>query len=203
PAYAPELACVVAGVAAGGTVPNITSVITSVNRSVFAGLIPAGVLGLANQYELAGPVIDDHLLPRHRHDFYQARHACFVGDMVRFAGRDILAMFDDGSLVYTHPLARRLMDDNALGHHVPRIPLFLYKAVEDEVSPVGDTDRLVDWYCAGAGRGGAATVQYDRVPLAGHATLAAVGSQKAILWLEAVMGGQSTDGFGLFKCRGG
>ncbi|KAG5922841.1 hypothetical protein E4U53_003649 [Claviceps sorghi] len=177
-----------------------------VNRSVFAGLIPAGVLGLANQYALAGPLIDAHLLPRHRDDFYQARRACLVGDIVRFAGVDILAMFDDGSLVYTHPLARRLMADNALGHRAPRIPLFIYKAVEDEISPVEDTDRLVDGYCAGAGAGAGraatATVQYDRVPMAGHATLAVEGAQKAFSWLEAVMARQSTEGFGSYKCRG-
>ena len=47
--YAPELTF--SGAALGGLTPNITSVLHSVNGSLYVGLVPSGVLGLATQYE--------------------------------------------------------------------------------------------------------------------------------------------------------
>ncbi|GAB0136985.1 hypothetical protein EsDP_00005268 [Epichloe bromicola] len=190
PSYAPGLR--IAGVAAGGAVPNITTVVAAVNRGPFAGLIPSGVLGLATQYEL-GPVLDQHLLPRHRKEFYRARDLCLPGAILAFAGRDVVGMFDDRSLVYTHPLAVDVLARNALGRRVPPAgtPLYVYKAVGDEISPVGDTDRLVDAYCAGG-----ATVQYERVQLSGHALLSFSGAPRALAWIDAVMNGRETGGFG-------
>lgn len=35
-----------------------------------------------------------------------------------------------------------------MGYHgVPQMPIFAYKAIEDEISVVEDTDALVDKYC--------------------------------------------------------
>ncbi|QPG95518.1 hypothetical protein C2857_001050 [Epichloe festucae Fl1] len=197
PAYAPGLR--IAGVAAGGAVPNITTVVSTVNGSPFAGLIPSGVLGLAAEYDFDF-LIDQHLLPRHRREFYGARDMCLAGDILAYAGRDVVGMFDDRSLVYTHPVAVDILARNALGRRVPGAgtPLYVYKAVGDEISPVGETDRLVDAYCAGG-----ATVQYERVLLSGHALLAVSGAPRALAWIDAVMGGRSTAGFGHRSCKGG
>ncbi|KAG6000860.1 hypothetical protein E4U21_004946, partial [Claviceps maximensis] len=201
PSYAPELAGLIVGAAAGGTVPNITTVIAKVNGSPFAGLIPAGVLGLAFQFPALKPLIDAHILPQHRDDFYKARDTCLFGDTLLFGGRDVLAMFDDRAFINTSPLARQTLADNSLGHRVPRVPLYIYKGTSDEISPIEDTDQLVETYCAD-GKGGGATVQYDRLPRVGHAMVLLLGSQKALSWLDAVMSGQSTEQFGPYKCRG-
>lgn len=197
PVYAPDLR--IAGVAAGGPVPNITNVVTLVNGSPFAGLIPAGVLGLATEYDL-GSLLDQRLLPRYKDEFYAARHMCLPGDIVAYALRDIVGMFDDRSLVYRHPLVVDILARNALGHRAPgpATPLYVYKAVGDEISPVGDTDGLVDAYCAGG-----ATVQYERVHLAEHALLAVSWAPRALDWIDAVMSGRSTAGFGHRSCKGG
>jgi hypothetical protein len=35
-----------------------------------------------------------------------------------------------------------------MGYHgVPSMPVFVYKAIQDEFSPVADTDTLVERYC--------------------------------------------------------
>ncbi|KAG5985207.1 hypothetical protein E4U55_000452 [Claviceps digitariae] len=196
--YAPELTGLIAGVVAGGTVPNITSVILTVNRGPFAGLIPAGVLGLANQYGFSQSLLNEHILPQYRDDFYQARHLCLVGALAHYAGKDILGMFDDRNIVFTFPLAKRVLEENELGQHVPRMPLYIYNAISDEISPIQNTDQMVDQYCAGG-----ATVQYDRVPLTEHSLLEPFGSTKALSWLQLVMAGQSTDSFGPYKCKAG
>lgn len=184
PSYAPEIK--VAGVAAGGTVPNITTVITKVNGTSFAGLIPAGILGLANQYPDADPLLEQHILPQYKEEFYKARSLCF-GDVAKeYSGKNIGAFFDDPNIVFTNPLSVKLQADNALGHYIPKVPLYIYKAIGDEVSPIGETDSLVSKYCAGG-----TSVQYDRVPLTTHISLAIFGSLSAFGWLEGVMSGKT------------
>lgn len=113
PTYAPELRTV--GAAVGGTVPNITTVVTSVNKNAAAGLIPAGVLGLANQYSELDELLDKHVLPQHRDEFFKARHQCFLANVAQFNSRDVVAMFEDPGLVYTRPTAVRIVGMNNPG----------------------------------------------------------------------------------------
>ncbi|KJZ73170.1 hypothetical protein HIM_07367 [Hirsutella minnesotensis 3608] len=67
PTYAPDVR--IAGAALGGTVPNIPNVITASNKSLFAGLLPAGILGLAHQYPEIADLLKQHLLPQHKPAF--------------------------------------------------------------------------------------------------------------------------------------
>lgn len=183
PTYAPELD--IAGAAVGGTVPNITNVVTTINKGPFAGFIPTGVLGLASQYPELGRVIDQHLLPQYRDLFYKVRSQCLAADGADFLFRDAVGMFDDRSLVYTDPTAVRILNENALGKATPRIPLFWYKSTGDEVSPVGDSDALVAKYCADG-----ASIQYRRDIASEHASMAITGAPKALSWLKDLMDGR-------------
>ncbi|POR38543.1 Lipase 4 [Tolypocladium paradoxum] len=127
PTCAPDLK--IAGAAVGGTVPNITTVVTNINGKADAGLIPPGVIGLSNQYPELGRVVDQHLLPQFRTEFNKAKSQCFLADHTDFANKDVVGMFDDRNLVYTNPIAVRILAQNALGQHTPQIPLFVYKSV--------------------------------------------------------------------------
>ncbi|TQV99025.1 secretory lipase [Cordyceps javanica] len=183
PSYAPEIA--IAGAAVGGSVPNITTVVTSINGKAHAGLIPTGIVGLMNQYAELGPVVKQHLLPQYRDQFFSVRSQCLDADSKRFENQDIISMFDDRDLVYTNPTAIRIMTENALGRgDTPKIPMFVYKSVADEISPVGETDALVARYCSNG-----ATIQYQRDQKSDHSSLAILAAPKALQWLKETMGG--------------
>jgi hypothetical protein len=183
PSYAPEL--VIAGAAVGGVVPNITTVVTEINGKASAGLIPAGVLGLTHQYPELDAIVSQHILPEHREEFYKADSQCLGANSNDFANKDIIGMFDDRNLVYTNPTAARIMAENHLGQHVPRIPMFVYKSIGDEISPVSETDSLVQSYCNGG-----ATIQYLRDQNSNHEKMAIIGAPKALSWLQGRMNGK-------------
>ncbi|OAA71773.1 Lipase, secreted [Akanthomyces lecanii RCEF 1005] len=179
PSYAPELK--IAGIALGGTVPSIPPVITSTDSTAKAGLIPTGMLGLAHQYPELQEILDGQILPEFKDSFDKVVRQCFVADILSFLNKNITAMVRDAGVLGREPAAS-ILAANALGKQTPTIPLFVYKAVRDEVSPVSDTDALVANYCS---RG--ATVTYQRDMTSDHGGLAIVGAAKALSWLIDVM----------------
>ncbi|KAF4513199.1 hypothetical protein G6O67_000501 [Ophiocordyceps sinensis] len=180
PTYAPELS--IAGAAVGGTVPNIATTVKMVNKKESAGLIPAGILGLANQYPELDRLLDQHVLPQHRAGFYKPRSQCLMANLNQFANKDVTGMLDDPSLIFTHPLAVSVINRNRLGSSTPRMPIFVYKSTADEVSPVSETDALVRQYCAAG-----ATVEYQRDAESDHGSLAVLAAPKALSWLRETM----------------
>ena len=99
--YAPELE--VAGAAIGGTAPNITNVISTVNNGTFAGLIPAGVLGLAHEYPSIDALVRKQLKPETASKFRLAENACLGTVTKTFAFQNILDYFRDATVLYTDP----------------------------------------------------------------------------------------------------
>ncbi|KAM4060460.1 secretory lipase domain-containing protein [Hirsutella rhossiliensis] len=187
PTYAPELS--IAGAAVGGTVPNIATVVKSVNKKGSAGLIPTGILGLANQHPDLDQLLEQHVLPQYRAQFYKPRSQCFMANNNQFANKDVVGMLDDPSLIFRHPLAVTLIAKNALGSSTPKIPIFVYKSTADEISPVSETDSLVRTYCAAG-----ASVEYQRDAGSDHGSLAVLAAPKALSWLIATMNGQRRTG---------
>lgn len=183
PSYAPELR--IAGAAVGGVVPNITTVITMINGKGSAGLIPAGVLGLAHQYPELDTIIQQHVLPQYHDEFYKAATQCLGANSNDYANKDIIGMFDDRNLAFTNPTAVRIIRENGLGQRVPKIPMFVYKSIADEISPVSETDSLVQFYCKGG-----TTIQYLRDQNSNHEKMAIIGAPKALSWLQGRMNGK-------------
>lgn len=187
PTYAPELH--IAGAAVGGTVPNISTVVSSIDGRIWAGLIPAGILGLANQHADLERLLWRHVRPECRADFYRPRSQCFLANHEQFANKHVAGMLDDPRLIFTHPLAVALVARNAPGRAAPRIPLFVYKSTGDEISPVSETDRLVRRYCAAG-----TPVEYQRDTGSNHGSLAILGAPKAVAWLRATLNGRRRAG---------
>jgi hypothetical protein len=181
--YAPELE--IAGVAIGGLEPQIPTVIGKVNRTPFAGLIGAGMVGLANEYPVMANLINKQLKPKYRNLFHKIKQQCLVANSLDFLGRDIHAMFD-GPDITTLPEAVAIMDQNAMGKAAPKAPLFIYKSVFDEVSPIRETDALYDFYCAHG-----ASVQYERDILSEHGLVAVTAAPRALSFLIDVMNGRT------------
>jgi hypothetical protein len=64
------------------------------------------------------------------------------------------------------------------------MPLFIYKAVHDEVTPINSADKLVDWYCSVD-----ANIIYERNTIGGHIAEGYNGDQRALQWLNSVLTG--------------
>lgn len=183
PTYAPELRLV--GAAVGGSVPKVSTVIKTINKGPLAGFIPAGVMGLASQYPELGKIVERHLLPQHKDKFYKVLNQCLLATALTFPFDDILGMFDDPDLLLSDPTCRSILDENDLGHGTPQVPFFWYKSVVDEISPIQDTEELVDAYCQ---RGVA--IEYVRDIVADHGSAAATGAPSALAWLAGRLDGR-------------
>ncbi|KAK2590014.1 hypothetical protein QQS21_012312 [Conoideocrella luteorostrata] len=181
PIYAPELE--IAGAAVGGIEPNIRTAVDEINRGPFAGLIAAGMIGLSNEYPaLADRMIQD-LKPEHRKDFDKMKRQCLTANAVEFAFKDVKSMFKDGFI--TSPANLDIIEANALGKAAPKMPIFLYKSVFDEVSPIQETDDVYEFYCSHG-----TPVQYERDMLSEHGVAAVTGAPRALSFLIDVMNGR-------------
>ncbi|CEJ81209.1 hypothetical protein VHEMI01351 [[Torrubiella] hemipterigena] len=182
PTYAPELKIV--GVAAGGNVPDIMSAVRTVNGGPNAGLLPAGILGMGKEFPELAAEVEKHIKPENRDHLHKALSQCLGANGDTFGNQDILGMFDDPNIL-DNPILKSTVAANDLGHTgTPKIPLYIYKAVKDEISPVADTDALVQRYCSTGG-----SVTYVRDGSANHGSLAVIGAFKALAWLHGVMDG--------------
>ncbi|KAE8356844.1 lipase 1 precursor [Aspergillus coremiiformis] len=185
--YAPELR--LAGAALGGLTPNITNVMNTVTGTISAGLVPGSVLGLASQYPDAYAFLLRQLKPdgpHNRTSYLAAQHMTLPEALAFFAGQDMYDYFRHGRATFLAPVVQHtILRDGYMGTHgVPRMPIFAYKAIHDEVSPVADTDALVQQYC---GRG--ATIRYERNRVGGHSAEAINGHARALQFLASVLNG--------------
>nr|POF26023.1 lipase a [Quercus suber] len=185
--YAPELKFV--GAALGGLTPNVTSVLETVNESVYAGLIPSGILGISSQFPDAAAFIQSQLKINGTHNatgFNAAKNYTLIESIGAFAGQDIGSYFVGGVSTLTSPIAQRIIDsDGVMGYHgVPQFPIFAYKAIGDDISVIADTDELVARYCAVG-----ATINYQRNTVGNHASESGNGDARAFAFLTSVLGG--------------
>ncbi|KAG4425343.1 hypothetical protein IFR04_001493 [Cadophora malorum] len=178
PSYAPELNF--KGVAIGGVVPNITAVLGAVNKSLFAGLIPAGILGLGNAYPELKAYIDEHLVPSKAADFKKALTQCLGSNIVTYAGQDMYTYFDQGEATLSGAIPQSVLTSTGLmgTHGTPQMPIYAYQAVADEIAPIGYTDTLVTKLCSQG-----ANIDYVRDALSEHATQEIIGSGDAFKFL--------------------
>lgn len=95
--YAPEMDF--AGVALGGLTPNITSVLQTINKKSYAGLIPAAIIGMSSQYPEVQADLAQSLKttgPHNNATFFSVRHLGILQVENNFAGQDISDYFVNG-----------------------------------------------------------------------------------------------------------
>jgi hypothetical protein len=74
---------------------------------------------------------------------------------------------------------RTIRDGATMGRiGTPQMPLFVYKSVNDEISPVADTDKLVKQFCAAG-----VSIKYIREATGEHFTQAATSTGDVINFL--------------------
>lgn len=185
--YAPELS--ITGVAIGGLPTNITSSVLAANKSPFAGLLPAGLVGVSKQHPAFNQTLRKSLK---QNGEYNASTFLAVATMdvntifAEFAGQDMAAYFTDGFAIFESPEYKEVANTDAImGYHgVPQMPLFVYKAVHDELCPIAETDALVERYC-----GVGANILYQKNSVGGHLAEETNGDASALAWIGSVLEG--------------
>lgn len=175
PSYAPELKII--GAALGGTPSDINAAMNAINKGPFAGLIPSSLLGLSQQYSDFNDFIQSKLIPKKKAAFNKAANQCMAQDLLQFAFQDIFKYFSDPNIL-SDPIAVKVLNENKMGKYVPKIPLFMYHAIHDEVIPFAPTQALVKKYCSEG-----SNIEFVQDELSEHAILSVTGAADAILWL--------------------
>ncbi|KAJ6086076.1 secretory lipase-domain-containing protein [Penicillium sp. IBT 16267x] len=185
--YAPELS--LSGAALGGLTPNVTSVMYTVSGTLSAGLVPGALLGLASQYPATYDYLVSQLNKEGKYNsttFLMAKGMNLSQSEVYFAEQDVFQYFVNGQDTFNAPVVQHAMNrDGYMGYHgVPQTPIYAYKAINDEVSPIADTDALVERYC-----GIGVNILYERNTIGGHSAESINGHASALKFLFSVLGG--------------
>ncbi|KAF2159512.1 hypothetical protein M409DRAFT_70962 [Zasmidium cellare ATCC 36951] len=180
PSYAPELKF--AGAALGGLTPNVTTVLQHVNKSIFAYQAFAGINGIAKAYPNVSDYVAQTLIPEKAAEYHAINFQCTndTNAQNRLDFQDISTYFKGGFAALNDPIPQSVITYGAsMGFRAtPQAPLYVYKAIGDEISPVADTDALVSKYCAAG-----ATIQYARNAVGEHVAEAILGSGGAFGFL--------------------
>ncbi|KEQ95591.1 hypothetical protein AUEXF2481DRAFT_29027 [Aureobasidium subglaciale EXF-2481] len=174
--YASEIPFV--AMAIGGITPNVVKVFDTLNKGTFAGISAAGFLGLGNAYTDFDAYVQSSLIPE--------RGCCFQPGWI-----STLTSSRDRQSSTLNPIVNTTITNRAtMGRHgTPSMPIFAYKAVAGEISPIADTDALVQQFCnAGV------SVTYVRDPFGEHFTQAATSTGDVLNFLADRFNGVSISG---------
>ncbi|TQS32117.1 hypothetical protein Golomagni_07577, partial [Golovinomyces magnicellulatus] len=181
--YAPEVNII--GAAMGGTVPNFADVLETITSTRHAGLAPAGMQGLANVYSKFGKILSDSLKPNFKSVFKDVREYCLIGNYIKYTGDDVKGYFKDYYKAINSTFVRDMLHENSLGLAVPKVPVLVYHAEGDDVTPAHNTDELVKYYCDN----GAPSVVYHKNTKADHLGMSVLGAPRVLEFLDSVMDG--------------
>ena len=184
--YAPELK--IHGAALGGLVPNITHVVETVQGTPFAYIAVGAILGPTTQYPEAYDFLISQLKttgPYNRTGFLAAKKMSSTQGFI------------DGDAILNAPILKAIFEENLLMtyHGVPRVPLFIYKAIHDEVTLVEDTDEYVERNCLLG-----ANILYHRNTIGGHVDEDTNGDSRAVAWLGSVLDGSYASRYQAVGC---
>ncbi|KAF4443385.1 hypothetical protein F53441_11434 [Fusarium austroafricanum] len=188
--YAPDLQKTVVGAAIGGLTPNITNVLENISGKEAAGLGVSAILGITTQYPAVRKYVLSELKtvgPLNKTGFLAAEKFTSTQAGLAYAGVNVFDFFKNGiGLLRNSGAQRAINNDGIMGYHgVPQWPLFAYKAIHDEISPVKDTDTLIERYC-----GVGANIVYQRNSVGNHRQEFFFSAAPAVEFLAAVLSGQ-------------
>ncbi|KAH8900256.1 LIP-domain-containing protein [Thozetella sp. PMI_491] len=182
--YAPRLR--IAGMALGGLTPNITNIATFINGGDCAGLYPSALIGITSQHPAAYQWLLSRLKPQYASTFLSAKYLTAPQALAAFRAQNIYDYFIGGYAdLQVHVMKEAYYTDGYMGYHgVPKMPVFVYKAVFDQLSMVQDTDDLVAKYCKVG-----ANILYHRNYLGGHNMELINGRSRAFAFLSSILDG--------------
>jgi hypothetical protein len=149
----------------------------------------AGLLGVTSQYPAAYNYIISQLKtsgPYNETGFLSIRNMSYGQAHATFVNQSMYGYFVGGRAVMQALLVKRPLQLNTIMtyHGVPQTPLFIYKAIHDEVTPANQTDDYVHRSCSLG-----VNVLYERNTVGGHEDEFVNGNARALAWLKTVLDG--------------
>lgn len=180
PTYAPELSSKIAGAAFGGLVPNLAVATAYTADTYLSGLSPPGLLGISHDYQNLSEWISDNVKPSMRSELYEADNLCIAAADLMYAFQNLSNYFNADLFTAEVP-STVFSGTGVMGmRSTPTIPMYIYEAAHDDVSPIYETDALLSKYCA---HGASITYERNDMPLVVHVVESIVGLPGAIQWL--------------------
>ncbi|MBL1075337.1 hypothetical protein JK358_13130 [Nocardia sp. 2] len=188
PTYAPELN--IAGAAIGAPVADLGAALHSASGRAAGGLIAMGVAAVMNDSPEFSAALDRYVTPRGRSVLRAALVDCAnttVSKNLFLNASDLLTVPLD--VVLADPVIAAAITERNRGSAVPTTPLYLFNAVNDEISPIGPVDDLVEKYCAA---GASVTYVRDAMPdlVSNHAIVGLTSVGGTFAWLDRVLAGE-------------
>ncbi|KAI5949408.1 hypothetical protein KGF54_005643 [Candida jiufengensis] len=193
PSYAPKLKKNLIGAVIGGMIANTSAMIEVNDGTIFAGIIPNVLNGLAHQYTELQEFIRQKLNPKHADKFYNTSE-CLFDAIVKwmlttfFSGHD--PFFPDGiSILNLEPLKTILNDNNIVDqsiNFVPQIPIFIYHGSLDKICPVEDARTTFNNWCSLGLKSG----EFSEDKTSGHFVQTVIGTSPAVTWIIGRMNGK-------------
>lgn len=181
PSYAPELE--IPGTVLGGLVDDLSADLDLINKSPIAGTLIAFLLGVTAQFPEARAYLESKLVEDTKEEFMSVLDINVADAVKAFAGRDIYAYFKSGAADLRAPILTELYaSQTRLGWRgVPRMPIFVYKAIGDQLCPIDQTDATMKRWCESG-----AEISYERNTVGEHISEIENGKPRAMRWLWSV-----------------
>ncbi|KLO90588.1 lipase 1 [Fusarium fujikuroi] len=181
PSYAPELN--ISAAVVGGLVDDISAALDKINKSPIAGTLIALLLGITAQYPEERAYLESCLVPEKRDDFMAAVNTEVTQNVGKYSGQDIYPFFKGGGADLRAPTLQELYDKQAkLGYRdTPTIPMFLYKAIQDQFCTIDLTDATVDRLCEKG-----AEITFERNTVGSHVSEIENGKPRAFGFLRSI-----------------
>lgn len=183
--YAPDLKITAA--AMGGVPANAPSAIFgTVNKGIGAGLVFSAAMGLSFAYPEFSIFLKDHLRPN-ASAIYHVTKQCTIPTVVEFSYKNFWDYLDEGDKLLNDPYLQKIFTENTMGNlGVPKVPIYMYHGINDELLPFQNTQNLYDKYCAAG-----ANIHFSREAFGEHITVAATGAAGALQFLMDRMEGKA------------
>ncbi|GAB1320870.1 Lipase 1 [Madurella fahalii] len=187
--YAPNLK--IAGAAIGGLAANVGAAGPLLSRTQVAGLLVQGIIGVTSQYPAQREYIVSRLNPSGPYnatEFFWASYMSGWQSLLYFCYVDIFAYFIGGQADLEDPqIVNMFLREGTLGQFgLPNTKVFMYHAVGDDMTPIKDTDTLVNHFCDQG-----ANILYHRNHWGSHNDELLNGRQRALDFLGDVLDGSN------------
>ncbi|KAK3937451.1 LIP-domain-containing protein [Diplogelasinospora grovesii] len=188
--YAPDLDPYLVGAAVGGQIVNVSVSGPLLNGKDVAGLLIQGLIGITAIYPDQRQYLLSRLKPSgpyNSSEFLSARSMSGLESLLHFKYQDVWEYFIGGRPDAEVPLMTDLFNhEGATGNHgTPSMPVFIYTVVDDAMSPIDESDKLVTKLCAQG-----ANILYHRNSRGGHNGELTNGRQRALDFLGTVLDGK-------------
>lgn len=181
PSYSPDLS--ISAAVVGGLVDDIFTALDKINRSPIAGTLIALLIGITAQYPEARAYLESCLVPEMKDEFMAAVNTEVTQNVGKYAGKDIYTFFKGGSAELRAPILQELYDKQSkLGYRdTPTMPMFLYKAIQDQFCTIDLTDATVDRLCEKG-----ADIKFERNTVGNHVSEIENGKPRAFWFLWSI-----------------